>query len=136
MKHSLFILISLLILSSPLIGQETLPISGGNGETLYRWENPSGIGFIWKGYGDKKTQSVYKGDVESGKPNGVGIFITPDGSIYVGSWKDGKPNGQGTYTWTNGMKYIGKWNDGEEWNGILYDTNRNIDYEMVNGEME
>ena len=37
MKH-LFILISFLLLSSPVISKGTLPVSGGKGETLYEWK--------------------------------------------------------------------------------------------------
>ena len=47
-KH-LLILISLLLLSSPVIG------NNHKGETLYRWDNPSGDGYVWKGFGDKET---------------------------------------------------------------------------------
>ena len=69
MKHLLLILISLLLLSFPVIGDNY------KGETLYRCENPSGDGYVWKGFGDKETHSLYKGDVKNGKPNGVGILI-------------------------------------------------------------
>ena len=45
MKHLLIlilILISLLLLSSPVIGEGTLPVSGGKGVTLYEWKTSSG----------------------------------------------------------------------------------------------
>ena len=106
MKH-LLILISILLLSSPVIGDNH------KGETLYRWENPSGDGYIWKGFGDKETQPVYKGEVENGVPNGLGFLIYPSGTKYVGSWKDGKRNGQGIETYLSGQKYEGQWRDGE-----------------------
>ena len=51
MKH-LLIIISLLLLSSPVIGDNH------KGETLYGWgEYPD---YIWKDVGEKDTHSVYK----------------------------------------------------------------------------
>ena len=66
MKHLLILLISILLLSSPVIGDNH------KGETLYRWKTSTDI--VWKGFGDKETHPIYKGDVENGVPNGVGIF--------------------------------------------------------------
>ena len=77
MKHIL-ILLSLLLLTSPLFGDNH------KGETLYRWKTSSG--YVWKGFGDKDTHRVYKGE-----------------------WKNGKEHGQGTYTWSDGQKYVGEW---------------------------
>ena len=57
MKHLLILLISILLLSPPVIG------NNHKGETLYLWETSSGE--VWKGFGDKETHSVYKGDVEN-----------------------------------------------------------------------
>ena len=128
MKHLLILLISFLLLSSPVIGDNH------KGETLYRWENPSGDGWVWKGFGDKETQPVYKGEVENGVPNGLGILYDLDGSKYVGSWKNGKKNRQGTFTYPNGEKYEGEWKDGGLWNGTGYDKNGNINGKFVNGE--
>ena len=54
MKHIL-ILLSVLLLSSPLFGNPK------GGHTLYRWETSSGL--VWKGFGDKETQDQYKGDL-------------------------------------------------------------------------
>ena len=130
MKH-LLILISFLLLSSPVIG------NNHKGETLYLWKTSSGE--VWKGFGDKNIHHVYKGDVVNGVPNGVGILISPNGSKYIGEFKDGRPNGrgkdslpdgtnhvgeykdglrhgQGTYTWSNGNKYVGEYKD-DEMNG-------------------
>ena len=88
MKHLLIILISILLLSSPVIGDNH------KGETLYGWKTSSG--YQWKIFGDKDTHPVYKGDVENGKPNGQGTHTTPEGYKYEGEWKDGEINGQGT----------------------------------------
>ena len=83
MKNLLIILISFLLLSSPLFGHP-------KGEhTLYRWKNPYGDGFLWKGFGDKEHLPMYQGDVENRKPNGLGILFFPIGGKYLGTWENG-----------------------------------------------
>jgi len=81
MKH-LLIILSILLLSSPVIGDNH------KGETLYKWKTSSGP--VWKGFGDKETHPIYQGQVKDGKPDGLGIIIYPDGNKYVGGWKDGE----------------------------------------------
>ena len=83
MKH-LLILLSILLLSSPVIGQET--------GVLYIWEN-----------GTK-----YMGEWKDGKKHGQGTVTFYNGMKYVGEFKDGKQNGQGTTTYTAGIKYVGE----------------------------
>ena len=100
MRH-LLILISILLLSSPVIGQET--------GVLYLYESSSG--FVWKSFEEKDTQPKYKGQVENGIPNGQGTYTNHDGEKYVGEWKDGEKHGQGTYTYHHGFKYAGRWKD-------------------------
>jgi len=103
-KHILIIL-SFLLLSSPVIG------NSHKGETLYGWGKfPF---YTWKGFGDKDTNPIYKGNVENGEPNGQGTLIFPDGERYVGEWNSGSFNGQGTYTFSNGGKYEGEFKYGE-----------------------
>ena len=106
MKHLLIILISILLLSSPVIGVNH------KGETLYGWITSSSI-LEWKGFGDKETHPIYKGDVENGKPSGLGVITFPDGSKFVGEYKNGK-----------------------EWNGTYYNNNGKKEYKLVNGEIE
>jgi hypothetical protein len=112
-KHLLLILISLLLLSSPVISY------GQSGKTLYGWGDfPD---YVWKEFGDRDTHPIYKGEVEigiktileNGVPNGLGFLIFPNGDKYVGEWKDGKPNGQGTTTFLDGRKYVGEYKDGK-----------------------
>ncbi len=163
MKNLLIILISILLLSSPVIG------NSHKGETLYLWNislpewiDPKfvweGIGeYVWKGFGEKDTNPKYQGEVENGVPNGLGFIIYPDGGKYVGSWKNGEKYGHGTFTyyfgskyvgsWKNGnrngqgimvfpdgSKYVGKYKDGYRWNGIRYDKDGKIWGKFVNGE--
>ena len=142
MKHLLIILLSILLLSSPVIGDNH------KGETLYRWgKYPD---YVWKGFGDKDTHPVYKGEVENGEPKGKGIETfpngekyvgefkdgkfhgqgtetSPDGNSYEGEWKDGKQNDQGKWTLPNGSQYVGEWKDGIEWRVTIYDKDGKID---------
>ncbi len=105
LKHLLIIFISLLLLSSPVFGDNH------KGETLYGWGKT--LPYVWKGFGDKKTHPMYHGGVENGVPSGLGILILPNGNKYVGGWEDGRRNGQGTFTTSNGSKYEGEWKNGE-----------------------
>ena len=135
-KH-LLILFSLLLLTSSVIGDNH------KGETLYRWgfDLDSGEFYkedIWKKFGNKETEPVYKGDVKNGKPNGFGVLNFPWGDKYIVEWKDGKYHGQGTYPFGKG-KYegnmlVGKFKDGEIWNGRTYDKDGNIIVKFVNGK--
>ena len=128
MKH-LLILISVILLSSPVIG------NSHKGETLY------GLGeclllpcdYQWIGFGEKDTQPKYQGQVKDGKPNGLGVIFDPNGSKYVGSWENGKWTGQGTYTWKDGSKFVGEWKDGKPLDGTQYDKDGNILGKYVNG---
>ena len=80
MKH-LLIILSILLLSSPLFGQET--------GVLYLWDTSSGQ--VWETFRDKDTQPKYKGQVENGKPNGQGTYTSQDGTKGKGEFKDNTP---------------------------------------------
>ena len=83
MKQLLILLISILLLSSPVIGQET--------GVLYQYETSTGI--KWKTFGDGKVQPKYKGEIKNGKMDGVGVLTYPYGEkSVVGEWKNGTPN--------------------------------------------
>ena len=81
MKH-LLIILSFLLLSSPVIG------NNHKGVTLYEWKTSSGD--VWKEFGDNKIHRKYMGEVENGVPNGLGIMYTITGILYVGEWRKGK----------------------------------------------
>jgi hypothetical protein len=127
MRHIL-IITSIILLSSPLLG------NSHKVENLFGWITSSG--FQLREFGDQDTHPIYNGDAENGKPNGVGILISPMGGKYVGSWKNGVRNGKGTTTYSSGTKYEGVWKDGGMWNGTLYDTNGKILHKIVNGEIQ
>ena len=126
MKH-LLIIFSILLLSSPLFGDNHKV------DTLYRWNISSSV--QWYRFGDKFTRPQYKGEVENGKPNGLGVLIYPyNGKSIVGEWKNGKEwktkhrtkngslilkfemgkNGQVTFTSPDRRKYVGEWKDGKQ----------------------
>ena len=104
MKHLLILLISILLLSSPVIGDNH------KGETLYGWGYK--LPYVWKGFGDKETNPKYEGDVENGVPNGLGVLISTNGWKYFGSWKNGEiwngteydKDGNIIYRWVNGKR--------------------------------
>ena len=80
MKH-LFIILSLLLISSSMFGQET--------GVLYQHETASG--FVWKTFGDVKVQPKYKGEIVNGKMHGFGFTKYPsDGKSVIGEWNNGK----------------------------------------------
>ena len=58
MKPLFIILISILLLSSPVIGEET--------GVLYQYESSSGI--QWKTFGNEKVQPKYEGKITNMKP--------------------------------------------------------------------
>ena len=103
MKHLLIILISIFLLSSPVIGQET--------GVLYQFKTTSG--FIWKTFGKGKVQPKYEGEVSKGIPNGFGVLSYPFsyGKSVVGEWKVGKE--LNTEHYDNDGNLIGKWVNGK-----------------------
>ena len=77
MKHLLILLISILLLSSPVIGQEI--------GVLYQYETSTGI--KWETFGDGKVQPKYKGEIKNGKMHGLGVLTYPyDGKSILGEW--------------------------------------------------
>ena len=103
MKHLLTLLISILVLSSTVIGQET--------GVLYQFKTTSG--FIWKTFGKGKVQPKYEGEVSNGTPNGFGVLSYPFtyGKSVVGEWKKGKE--LNTEHYDNDGNLIGKWLNGK-----------------------
>ena len=124
MRHILIIL-SILLLSSPVIGESK------TSETLYEWKTSSGI--QWREIGDKDFNAKYKGDVVIGRPHGVGTLIYPDGNKYVGEFLNGLFHGQGIYTIaSDGYSQVGEYRIGSLWNGTMKEKDGTIDYKVVN----
>ena len=55
--------------------------------------------------------SLYKGDMQGIKRNGVGKIVWADGDTYDGEWKDDIQSGWGKNTWKEGACYIGNFAD-------------------------
>ena len=107
MKH-LFIIFSILLLSSPVNGEET--------GVLYLYESSSGL--VLKSFGDGKVQPKYKGEITNGKPDGFGIMTYPYGEkSVVGEWKNGK-EWNTKHTKKDGA-IIGKFENGESVESIV-----------------
>jgi len=101
MKH-LVIILSVLLLSSPLFGQET--------SVLYQYETSTGI--KWKTFGDGKVQPKYKGEIKNGVMDGLGVLIYPFGEkSVVGEWKNGEE--WNTKHKNKDGRLIGKFENGE-----------------------
>ena len=137
MKH-LIIILSLLLLSSPVIGQSTSKYESVNQCVLQTMMEMKLTG--------KKMFEMVKEECEKyfeklKKRKGVLFFINRNRKLgwYVVEFKDGKPNGQGTYTYSNGNKYVShrcsNWLvlGGGPWIGKLYDEDGNIIGKWVNG---
>ena len=106
MKHLLILLISILLLSSPVIGQET--------GVLYQYESSSGI--KWKTFGNGKVQPKYEGEIKNGDMwfilHGLGVITFPfDGKSIIGEWKNVKE--WNTKHKNKDGKLLGKFENGE-----------------------
>ena len=101
MKH-LLIVLSILILSSPVMADET-------GVLFFREVNDK---WGWFEDGNKDRDVKYIGELKDGifedrQPNGQGTITYPNGRKYVGPFKDGILNRQGTLTCSNGKMFEG-----------------------------
>jgi hypothetical protein len=122
MKH-LLILLSLLILSLPLLAQET-------GALYFKKVNGK---YGWFENGNDKKDWKYIGEIKNGKPNGTGVLSSTSGK-YSGELKNGIKHGQGTYTYKSGRKRVGEFRKGKPWNVKSYDKNGKIETEWVKGK--
>ena len=95
-KH-LLIILSLLILTSPLVAQET-------GVLYFKKVNGK---YGWFENGNDKKDWKYVGEIKNGKPNGTGVLGSTSGK-YSGDVKNGMKHCQGTL-------YIQKWKKESRW---------------------
>ena len=121
MKHIL-ILLSLLILTSPLVAQET-------GVLYFKKVNGK---YGWFENGNDKKDWKYIGEIKNGKPNGTGVLSSTLGK-YSGELKNGMKHGQGTYTYKSGRKRVGEFRKSKPWNVNNYDKNGKIEAAWVKG---
>ena len=113
---NLLILLSFLLLSSPLFSQSK--------ETGVLFQYKTSSGFVWKTFGKGEVQPKYKGEISNGTPEGLGVLSYPftDGKRVEGEWKDGKE--WNTEHYKKDGKVIGKWVNGKwilKW-GVLCGT--------------
>jgi len=120
-KHIL-ILLSLLILSLPLVAQET-------GVLYFKKVNGK---YGWFKNGNDKKDWKYIGEIKNGKPNGTGVLSSTFGK-YSGEVKNGMKHGQGTYTYKSGRKRVGEFRKSKPWNVKNYDKNGEIEAAWVKG---
>jgi len=121
MKHIL-ILLSLLILTLPLVAQET-------GVLYFKKVNGK---YGWFEKGNDKKDWKYIGEIKNGRPNGTGVLSSTLGK-YSGELKNGIKHGQGTYTYKSGRKRVGEFRKGKPWNVNNYDKNGKIEAAWVKG---
>ena len=121
-KH-LLILLSLLILSLPLLAQET-------GALYFKKVNGK---YGWFENGNDKKDWKYIGEIKNGKPNGIGVLSSTFGK-YSGELKNGMQHGQGTYTYKSGRKRVGEFRKGKPWNVKSYDKKGKVETEWVKGK--
>jgi len=118
----LLIIFSILILSFPLVAQETgvLYLKKVNGK------------FGWFESGNDKKHWKYIGEIKKGKPHGTGVLSSTFGK-YSGEVNNGILHGQGTYTYKSGRKRVGEFRKGKEWNVKSYDKKGKLETEWVKG---
>jgi len=121
-KHIL-ILLSLLILTFPLVAQET-------GVLYFKKVNGK---FGWFERGNDKKHWKYIGEIKKGKPHGTGV-LSSTLATYSGEVKNGILHGQGTYTYKSGRKTVGEFRKGKPWNVKSYYKNGKIETEWVKGK--
>jgi hypothetical protein len=121
MKY-LLIILSLLILTLPLVAQET-------GVLYFKKVNGK---FGWFENGNDKKDWKYIGEIKNGKPNGTGVLSSTSGK-YSGEVKNGMKHGQGTYTYKSGRERVGEFRKGKPWNVNNYDKNGKIEAAWIKG---
>ena len=149
MKH-LLIILSVLLLSSPVIGQSSKyeSVSQCVIQTMKERELTGNKMFEMV----KEECEMILGKVETGvkkSQKGVLFFINRNRIVgwyedgdekkdgkYVGEIENRKPNGQGTHTYSNGEKYIGGWKGGMPWIGTKYNKNGEILGKWTNGKFQ
>ena len=139
MKH-LLIIISILLLSSPVIGEETLPVSGNEylrclSSSQENWAKKFRTGEEWSEE-DVICEEPEIGEETLPVSGGKGVTLyeweTSSGKVwkyfgdnkihtkYEGEVENGVPNGLGVMTYPSGRQDVGSWKDGGWLNGTQY----------------
>ena len=149
MKH-LLILLSILLLSSPVIGQSSKyeSVSQCVLQTMKERELTGNEMFKMVQEECERILGKVKGKWKK-RQKGVLFFINRNRIVgwyedgdeekdgkYVGEIEYRKPNGQGTHTYSNGEIYVGKWKGGSPWIGTKYNKNGKTLGKWVNGKFQ
>ena len=88
-----------------------------------------------KEYNSLNKSIIFEGEYSKGKRNGKGKEYYDNGNIkYIGEYLNGKRNGKGKEYYENGLLYFeGEYLNNKKWNGVGYDENNNIIYELKEG---
>jgi len=78
----------------------------------------------------------FEGEYLNGKRNGKGKEYNYDGKlIFEGEYLKGERNGKGKEYYNNEeLEFEGEYLQGKKWNGIGYNKNDNIEYEIQDGK--
>ena len=79
---------------------------------------------------------IFDGEYLNGQRNGKGKeFFDNDYISYEGEYFKGKRNGKGKeYNYKGNLIFDGEYLNGKRWNGIGYNNNNSIIYELKNGK--
>lgn len=81
----------------------------------------------------------YRGQVNNGKPHGLGVAVMQNGGRYEGEWRDGLPHGHGRLITFAGDMFVGEWLNGRlNGMGKYYDYYFKLVYEgrWLNDKMQ
>ena len=149
MKH-LLIILSILLLSSPLFGQSSEYESVSQCVLQTMTEKKLTGNEMFELVKDECERILEKVENKGKKKKkGVLFFINRNWKVgwyedgdekndgkYVGEIENGKPNGHGTHTYSNGETYVWKWKGGSPWIGTKYNKNGKILGKWVNGKFQ
>ena len=89
--------------------------------------------WIWFEKGVEDEGGKYKGEIENGRPNGMGSLIYRNGTRYVGEFKDGSWNGRGVFFFPDGERWVGDFREDAPWDIRWIDRDGNIIAKWGNG---
>ena len=81
-----------------------------------------------------KNKIIFEGESLNGQRNGKGKEYFQNKLVFEGEYLNGKRNGFGKEYNFDGGKFEGIFKNGKKWNGIGYNKNNEIEYEITEGE--
>ena len=80
-----------------------------------------------------KKNLIYEGESLNEKRNGKGKEYFKNELIYEGEYLNGKRHGKGIEYNIDKGKFVGEFRNGKKWEGIGFDINDQIEYDIKNG---